>query len=125
MVPEGQDRGLSKKIIDIPDDYMPEIDELPGDLSRVAAAIDEVLPGQGVRITLVIAQVFPGQPLYIRNIEYLVRRWRDDAIRTQYDGGGVTMLALACDYQLSLARIKQILGRPSEREDAGRQMRMF
>lgn len=122
-----EDRGLSKKIIDIPDEYMPEIDELPGDLARIAAAIDEVLPGQGARITLVLAQVFPGQPLYIRNIEYLIRRRRDDAIRAQYDAGGTTMLALACDYQLSLARIKQILAVPGESEDdgEGRQLKLF
>ena len=111
----------------LPAEYMPEIDELPGDLARIAAAIDDALPGRGVELTLIIAQVFPGQPLYIRNIEYLIRRRRDDAIRDRYDQGGVTMLALACEYQLSLARIKQILAQPGEgeSEEEGKQLRMF
>lgn len=91
---------------------MPSIGELPGSLSQIAAAIEEVLPGQGVQITLILAQVFPGQPLYIRNIEHLVKRWRDDTIRKQYDAGVVTMLELARLNKLSLSRIKQILAQP-------------
>jgi Mor family transcriptional regulator len=116
---------LNRKIVRLPAEYIPEIDELPGDLARIAAAIDEALPGRGVELTLIIAQVFPGQPLYIRNIEYLIRRRRDDAIRDRYDQGGVTMLALACEYQLSLARIKQILAVPGEKEEEGKQLKLF
>ena len=105
------------RIIEIPAEYRPEIGELPGDLSRIAAAIEEQLPGQGVAITLVLAQVFSGQPLYIRDIKYLLRRLRNDAIRQEYDTGRTTMLRLATRWGLSHVRIKQILAQPAGRMD--------
>lgn len=114
------------KIVDIPREYWPDIGELPGDLSRIAEAIEEQLPGQGVFITLLLAQIFPGQPLYIRDIKYLIRRMRDDAIRGEYDSTDTTMLRLATSYKLSHARIKQILAQPgSQKEMEEKQIRMW
>ncbi len=114
------------KVVEIPAEYRPDIGELPGDLSRIAAAIEEQLPGQGVSITLILAQTFPGQPLYIRDIKYLLRQMRNDAIRAEYDGGRTTMLRLATRWGLSHVRIKQILAQPEGRkEEERKQLRMF
>lgn len=113
------------KLIDIPDKYRPEIEELPGELARIAAAIEAELPGRGVEIVLILAQIFPGQPLYIRDLSYLARRMRDDAIRAEYDAGGCTMLELATRWRLSHIRIKQILAETGEKKNDDRQLRMW
>ncbi len=113
-----------KRLIEIPDEYRPAIEELPGELSRIAAEIERYRPGAGVDTTLMLAQVFPGQPLYIRNIRDIIRKMRDDAIRREYDSGGCTMLELASSYNLSHPRVKQILADPGDKPD-NRQQRLF
>lgn len=101
------------KIIEIPEEYWPEIEDLPGDLSRIAAEIEQHWSGMGVKMTLFLAQVFRGQPFFIRNIDALIRQIRDDAMRREYDGGDVTMLQLATKWRLGHRRVKQILAKPS------------
>ena len=103
---------VKKKIIEIPAEYLPEIEDLPGGLSRIAAEIERYRPGSGVELTLFLAQVFAGQPLYLRSIKDLLRKIRNDAIIANYDAGGVTMLQLASTYNLSHRRIKEILAAP-------------
>ncbi|BDD85951.1 hypothetical protein [Desulfofustis limnaeus] len=44
----------------LPDDLIPRIEELPGDLSQLARAIDEVVPGYGVKVVLRVAEEFRG-----------------------------------------------------------------
>lgn len=115
-----------RKIIEIPAEYLPEIDELPGDLKRIGAAVEEVSPGEGVRIALLLGQLFPGVPLYPHNVQALARRIRDDAIRAEYDQGEATAKSLAIKNRLSLRRIEQILAQPpSQDELKNKQMRMF
>lgn len=117
---------MSNKIIHIPDEYMPEIKDLPGDLRRIAEAIEEVWPDHGVKVALLLGQLFPGVPLYPHNIERLVRRMRDDKLRAEYDQGGVTMKELAIKTRLSKRRIEQIMSQaPSQEELKDRQLKMF
>lgn len=96
-------------IIHLPEQYWPAVEELPGDLERVAAAIEEHVPGDGVRITLLLAQIFHGQPMYFRSVDNFLRKWRHDCIRADYDRGGVTAKVLATRYRLSLRQVEKIL----------------
>lgn len=101
------------EIIDIPAAYRPGIDELPGDLSRVAAAIEEHIPGDGVRLTMLLAQIFGGTPVYFRRIDKWLRIMRDDAMRARYDLGDVSMKELARLFGVSLSTAERVLARPS------------
>ena len=38
---------FNSKVIEIPAEYQPRAEDLPGDLARIAAAIEEHRPGQG------------------------------------------------------------------------------
>lgn len=114
-----------KKIVEIPEEYRPKIEDLPGDLARIAEEIERSLPGHGVEKTLLLAQIFRGQPVYFRNIDSLIRRIRNDAIRKEYDRGGVTMLQLAGRFGLGLRQIKYILADTDNTNDVDeRQMRL-
>lgn len=114
------------RIIEIPPEYLPEIDDLPGDLQRIAAAVEEVRSGQGVSVALLLGQLFPGIPLYPHNIENLARRIRDDAIRAEYGQGNTTAKELAIKNKLSLRRVEQILAQaPSQDELKSKQISMF
>lgn len=113
------------ELIHLPPEYHPPIDELPGDLKRIAEAIEAGIPGEGVRLTLLLAQVFHGQPVYFRTIEHLIRRWRDDRVRAEYDGGLVTAKELATKIRLSLRQVENILGQPDARRMEEKQMRLF
>ena len=101
------------EIINIPEPYRPSIEELPGDLSRVAAAIEEHIPGDGVRLTLLLAQIFGGTPVYFRRVDRLLRVMRDDAMRARYDIGDVNMKEIALLFGVSLSTAERVLGRPS------------
>jgi len=114
---------LGIRVIDIPDEYRPAIEELPGDLQRIAEHIELHRPGRGVEITLLLAQIFRGQNLYIRNIDYLLRQIRDDAIRAEYDRGGVTGRELATRWGLSQRMVEKILA--SAGKEDGRQLNLF
>lgn len=117
---------FKRQIIDIPEEYRPDIDELPGDLRRIATAIEEAIPGMGVRLTLILAQIFPGQHMYFRSAEEFLIAYRDEAIRTEYDQGNVTAKELATKTGLSLRHVEKILsGPPSQDELQERQMRLF
>ena len=100
----------------IPDEYRPTIEELPGELGRIAEHIEEYLPGQGLDITLTLAQLFRGQNLYIRNIDFLLRRVRNDAIRQEYDQG-TSVKRLTTRWSLSTRIVEKILAKPGRAED--------
>lgn len=99
-------------VIDLPEQYWPKVEELPGELRRIAGAIDPYFPGQGVRITLILAQVFPGHNLYFRQVKHIIRQWRDDSMRNAYDQGDVTVKELARLYRMSERNTEKILARP-------------
>lgn len=112
-------------LIHLPPEYHPPIDELPGDLRRIAEAIEAGIPGEGVRLTLLLAQVFHGQPVYFRTVDHLIRRWRDDRLRAEYDGGQTTAKELATKSRLSLRQVENILSQPDTRRVNEKQMRLF
>jgi Mor family transcriptional regulator len=113
------------EIIEIPDEWRPSIDELPGDLALVASGIEAQRPGQGVELTLLLAQLFKGISVYFRNVDELLRGVRNRAIRADYDAG-VRVKELACRYRLSTRQIENILAEPENREQrADRQMKLF
>lgn len=111
-------------VIHLPEEYWPAIEELPGDLRRVAEAIDEHIPGDGVRLTLLLAQIFHGQPVYFRSIKRYLTSLQHDRIRADYDLGGVTAKVLATRYRLSLRQVEKILSSPGKTTDE-RQLRLF
>ncbi len=86
----------------IPDELMPEVKDLPGDLSQVAEIV-------GVEKTLELAQLFRGTNVYFCNIDSLIRKKRDNLIRNSYDNG-VSPIKLARKHQLSERQIWRILG---------------
>jgi len=111
------------KVVKIPEEYWPEIDALPGDLAFIARGLEQYLPGSGVQVALILAQVFKGQPLYIRGIEELLLKIRNDAIRKEYDSG-VKVKELAFKFDLSVRWVEDILAR-EEQSPAEKQMRLF
>ncbi len=114
-----------RKLIEIPAEYLPAPAELPGDLGMLATEIEEVWPGYGVRVAIVLAQLFPGIPIYLRNVNHLIRRMRDDAIRAEYDNGG-KVRELAIKNKLSTRQIEHILSQaPSQEELKKKQVRLF
>lgn len=78
---------MRANVIEIPDEYMPVIEELPGDLSEVAKVIEEKVPGKGVAVTLAIANHFHGTYIYCHNVTALLRGARDRNIRSWRDQG--------------------------------------
>lgn len=117
-------------IVSIPEEYLPEIAELPGDLRRIAQAMAEhYAPAEAVRIATLLGQLFPGIPLYMHNVNKLLLTIRDDAIRAERDGGA-SVKELAIRYRRSTRQIENIIGqdysrRWREKEAQERQGRLF
>lgn len=113
------------KIIDLPEDYLPSIDELPGELPRIARVVERYFPGLGVKVALVLAEAYPGQPLYLHNVKGLKRRVRDDAVRAKYDQGA-KVKELATQTGLSTRHIERILACASSgKKLEEKQLRLF
>ena len=112
-------------LIHLPHEYHPAIGDLPGDLKRIAEAIEAGMPGNGVRITLLLAQVFHGQPVYFRTVDNLIRGWRDDRMRAEYDTGLITAKELATKNRLSLRQTENILAQPDSRRMKEKQLTLF
>lgn len=111
-------------IMKIPDEYLPEISDLPGELSQIAEVIEEAYPGMGVPVTLLLAQKFPGQPVYLHNVKALERAVRDDVIRQRYDSG-VKIKKLATEALLSTRQVERILANVGGVVVDDRQMKLF
>jgi len=103
-------------IIDLPDDALPELNKLSGDLRMLAE-----VPGVGVAQALRIAQIFGGTPIRIYGVQKWLRRHRDRCIRKDYDNS-VSAVELGRKYRLSERQIWNILGTPEPEE---RQIRLF
>lgn len=104
----------------LPEQYLPAIDNLPGDMRAIATAMEELFPGMGVLIVLGIAQRFGGGTLYIRKMEGPMLAWRNDQIRAMYDQGGVTGRELARIWRLSQSSVEKILAQPGHTSQTGR-----
>lgn len=101
-------------IIELPDDALPEIDELTGDLRILAEIV-------GVRKALEIGQRFHGTSIRIWGVMKFVRRHRDRCMRRDADHGH-SGIKLARKYHLCERQVWNILGSPEEDE---RQMGLF
>jgi Mor family transcriptional regulator len=87
----------------------PRIEELPGDLSRLAQIIEALAPGLGVAIVLRIAGAFRGTTIYCHNMDALTRKARDRWVRDHFDAGG-RVPDIARTVGLSERRVWEILG---------------
>lgn len=101
-------------VIELPDDALPELDKLSGDLRLLAELV-------GVGMALRIAQAFGGTPIRIYGVGKWLRRHRDRCIRRDSDNG-LSAVALGRKYRLSERQIWNILGTPEPEE---RQIRLF
>ncbi|GAB6191132.1 Mor transcription activator family protein [Desulfocastanea catecholica] len=99
----------------MPDDVLPTIDELSGDMRIVAELV-------GVRMALTIAERFGGTPVMLYGHKKWLIRWRDQEIRAEYDRGDISGVALARKHGLCDRQVWNILGRePGE----DRQLKLF
>ena len=89
--------------VNIPENEMPSLNELPGDLPEIAEII-------GVSLTLKLANRFRGSSVYFHNTDAIFRKHRDNKIRNQYDNG-ITAVKLGRKYRLSTRQVEQILSR--------------
>lgn len=88
--------------VEIPAELLPEAKDLPGDLSQIAEIV-------GVPKTVQLAQRFRGTQVYFCNVDTLIRKKRDNLIRSSYDQG-VSSTKLARKHHLSERQIWRILG---------------
>jgi len=114
---------LPDKTLDLPEEYWPALEELPGDLGLIASAVEEHHPGLGVEVALIISQYFRSQELYIHSVDRLSRQWRNDTIRHEFDNGA-SIRDLATKWRISQRWIEDILGRP-ESSGMGKQLSLF
>lgn len=105
----------------IPDDLIPEIGELPGDLSQLAKAIDEIVPGFGVKVVMRIAEEFRGTYIYFHNNDAIKRKARDRRIIDMYDNGR-RVPEIARYVRLSERQVWNILGKEPGDD---RQLKLF
>lgn len=115
------------KIVDIPAEYLPSIEELPGDLAMIAKALTPYFPNQSLQITLVMAQIFRAQYLHIHNIDSIINKYRDDLIRSEYDRG-VSVRDLGIKNHLGKSTIEKILRTPDHKhsnQTDDRQLTLF
>jgi len=107
---------MSSYTIDkLPDEALPAVVELKGDLRMLAEKV-------GVRLALQISELFDGTPARLYGHRRWLVVWRDRQIRAEYDKGGVSVVDLARKYGLSERHVYNILGQePGE----DRQLRLF
>lgn len=98
-----------RDIIRLPEDALPDIGELSGDLRMLAERV-------GVAKALEVGQVFNGTPIRVYGVARFIRRWRDRCIRR--DSEHMSGIELARKYNLSDRQIWNILGEaePDERQ---------
>ena len=114
---------MGKDPAKLPDDFIPEIDDLPGDLAQLARILEEVVPGQGVRIVLRLEKEYRGTGIYFHNLDGFRRRLRDAWIRARYDGGErVEDIARDPRVGLAVRRIWDVLGKEPVN---ARQLKLF
>jgi Mor family transcriptional regulator len=109
----------------LPDDALPSVQELPGDLRQLAEIIVVEVGSEraAVRVVLRIVQEFRGTYIYCRGLDEWERAWRDKKIREEFDSltrGGVSarqaVTTLARRYPVGDRQIWTILGRPDDRQ---------
>jgi Mor family transcriptional regulator len=105
----------------LPDEFLPTIDELPGELASLARALESVVPGMGVRLALALESAFRGTSVYFHNVDNLRRKVRDKRIIERYNSGE-RVDDIARSVGMSSRHIWNILGRePGE----DKQLKLF
>ena len=115
---------MSAELRNLPQKYLPNLEELPGDMQLIASALEDAFPAMGVQICMVLAQRFGGSPLYIRKLNGAFLEWRNDRIRAMYDQGGITGRELGWYWGLSQSSIEKILAE-TPKNNKERQMQLF
>lgn len=105
-------------IDDMPDEYLPDISELRGDLRMLAELVD-------VRNALRISALFDGTPARLYGHRRWLIKWRDQEIRAEYDRGGISIVDLARKVNLSDRHVLTILGKAEAEAAADRQLKLF
>lgn len=116
-----------RNLLQLPEQYRPTIDELPRDMQTMAQALEEDFPGLGVQIMLSLAQRVGGAWYYVRKLDKLPMKWRNDTIREMYDSGKYTAKDLSRIWRLSHRQIQYILEAPSVSRQAEeeKQLKLF
>lgn len=89
---------------DLPDEALPDINELKGDLRMLAEKL-------GVRAALQASEVFDGTTCRLGGCRRWLVRWRDKQMRMEYDKGGISVVELARKYGISDRHTSNILSR--------------
>ena len=99
----------------LPEEAMPDVTELSGDLRMLAELV-------GVRLALQISELFDGTSARFYGHHRLLRGWRDKQMRGEYDSGGISVVDLARKYGVSERQAYNILGQEPVDE---RQLKLF
>jgi len=91
------------EIISLPEEDLPAIGELKGDLRLLAEIV-------GVAKALEVGQVFQDTPIKLWGVKKILRRHRDKDIRQGYDSG-LSAAKLARQHGLTERMIWHILGK--------------
>jgi len=94
------------KLIKLPPEALPDIEELTGDMRIVAEIV-------GVEKAMLLGQLFHGTPIRLWNTEKFLRRHRDRLIIQEYDQGA-SGIQLARKYNLCERHVWRILGKYEE-----------
>jgi Mor family transcriptional regulator len=106
---------------ELPENMLPTIEELPGDLSGVAAVIEELAPGLGVKITLALVKHYRGTYIYCHNVDAIERAARNRWIKQLRDAE-MTVPEIARRVGLAERQVWNITG---EADIDNRQMKLF
>jgi Mor family transcriptional regulator len=114
---------LIEDLSNLPEDLLPEIKDLPGDLAHLATVIESVAPGLGVRLVLRLVAEYRGTGIYFHNTDWLKRRIRDAWIIERYNRGE-RVVEIARDPMIGLSdrQVWTIIGRSP---DEDKQMKLF
>lgn len=108
----------------LPDEYLPQIDDLPGELAQLARVIARLVgPVLAVRIVLLLEQAYRGTSIYMHNTDGLRRKARNARIVERYNAGERAD-DIARSVGMSSRQVWNILGNEPELEDT-RQLRLF
>lgn len=96
----------------LPDDALPTIADLPGDLRRVAEIILPLMASDqdAVRAIFRLVKEFKGSYIYCRGLDEWRQAWRNGQIRAEYDAGG-RVPDIARRWGISERWVWDILGR--------------
>lgn len=105
--------------IEIPEEHLPTIEQLDGDLRMIAEEV-------GVEAAIRIGKRFLGTSAQTNAVKTLLRQYRDSLIRWEYDQGA-SCTALARKWGLDVRTIQKIVGQPDEIQAAlpAPQLRLF